>query len=155
MGRPDHHPGIYGGKVEGGLFQRYESVPDAGKHCLGQGIDVFCERDIPFLRQYDTNIIVNVCGKTEEEYCAVAERLAEGDVDMLEINISCVRSAGLYCSRHIRYARHIRAQLHNDRLLRILLHCFRNGFRRFWILAERDAALCKDGPVFLSSEVEL
>ena len=51
------------------------------------GIDVFCERDIPFLRQYDTKIIVNVCGKSEADYCEVVERLAGEDVDMLEINI--------------------------------------------------------------------
>ena len=53
------------------------------------GIDVFCERDIPFLRQFDTRIIVNVCGKTEEEYEAVVERLSDEPVDMLEINVSC------------------------------------------------------------------
>lgn len=55
----------------------------------GPGIDVFMERDIPFLKQYDTKIIVNVCGKTKEDYIDVVERLAETDVDMLEINISC------------------------------------------------------------------
>ena len=53
------------------------------------GIDVFCKRDIPFLRQYDTKIIVNVCGRTTEDYCEVVERLSHEDVDMLEINISC------------------------------------------------------------------
>ena len=53
------------------------------------GIDVFCERDIPFLKKYDTKIIVNVCGKSTEEYCEVVERLAGEDVDMLESNISC------------------------------------------------------------------
>ena len=53
------------------------------------GIDVFCERDIPFLRKYDTKIIVNVCGRSTEDYCEVVERLANEDVDMLEINISC------------------------------------------------------------------
>ncbi len=53
------------------------------------GVQVFCERDIPFLKKYDTKIIVNVCGKTEEEYEAVVERLAEEPVDMLEINVSC------------------------------------------------------------------
>ena len=53
------------------------------------GIQVFCERDIPFLRQFDTKIIVNVCGKTEEEYEAVVERLADEPIDMLEINVSC------------------------------------------------------------------
>ena len=52
------------------------------------GIDLFCERDIPFLRKYDTKIIVNVCGKSEEDYCEVVERLGNEDVDMLEINIS-------------------------------------------------------------------
>ncbi len=53
------------------------------------GIEVFCERDIPFLKQYDTKIIVNVCGKSVEEYLAVVERLADEPVDMLEINVSC------------------------------------------------------------------
>ena len=65
------------------------------------GIDVFCERDIPFLRQYDTKIIVNVCGKSEEDYCEVVERLADEDVDMLEINISCpnVKEGGIASDR--------------------------------------------------------
>ena len=53
------------------------------------GIDLFCKRDIPFLRKYDTKIIVNVCGKSEQDYCEVVERLGDEDVDMLEINISC------------------------------------------------------------------
>lgn len=61
------------------------------------GIDVFCQRDIPFLKKYDTKIIVNVCGKTTEDYCQVVERLAEEDVDLLEINISCpnVKEGGI------------------------------------------------------------
>ncbi len=61
------------------------------------GIDVFCERDIPFLRQFDTKIIVNVCGRSVEDYCEVVERLANEDVDMLEINISCpnVKEGGI------------------------------------------------------------
>lgn len=54
------------------------------------GIDVFCERDIPFLKQYDTKIIVNVCGKSVEDYLEVVDRLAhEEAVSMLEINVSC------------------------------------------------------------------
>ncbi|MBR4175408.1 MAG: dihydroorotate dehydrogenase [Lachnospiraceae bacterium] len=54
------------------------------------GIDVFCERDLKFLEGKDTKVIVNVCGKTEEEYVGVVERLAdEKRVDMLEINVSC------------------------------------------------------------------
>lgn len=61
------------------------------------GIDVFCERDIPFLKKYDTKIIVNVCGKSKEDYVAVVERLANEPVDMLEINISCpnVKEGGI------------------------------------------------------------
>ena len=54
------------------------------------GIDVFMERDIPFLKQYDTKIIVNVCGKTEEDYLEVVEKLADvSAVSLLEINVSC------------------------------------------------------------------
>ena len=53
------------------------------------GIDVFCRRDIPFLKQFDTKIIVNVCGHAPEEYLAVVERLADEPIDMMEINISC------------------------------------------------------------------
>ena len=61
------------------------------------GIDVFCRRDIPFLKQFDTRIIVNVCGRTTEDYCEVVERLADEAVDMLEINISCpnVKEGGI------------------------------------------------------------
>lgn len=53
------------------------------------GIDVFLERDLPFLAQYDTKVIVNVCGKTVEDYLEVVERLSDAPVDMLEINVSC------------------------------------------------------------------
>lgn len=61
------------------------------------GIDLFLKRDIPFLKQFDTKIIVNVCGHTTEEYVEVVERLAHEPVDMLEINISCpnVREGGI------------------------------------------------------------
>ena len=61
------------------------------------GIDVFCERDIPFLKKYDTKIIVNVCGKSAKDYCEVVERLGNEPVDMLEINVSCpnVKEGGI------------------------------------------------------------
>lgn len=61
------------------------------------GIDVFCERDLPFLQKYDTKIIVNVCGKSTEDYCSVVERLAGEKVDLLEINVSCpnVKEGGI------------------------------------------------------------
>lgn len=61
------------------------------------GIELFCKRDIPFLKQYDTKIIVNVCGHSTEEYVEVVERLSDEPVDMLEINISCpnVKEGGI------------------------------------------------------------
>ena len=61
------------------------------------GIDVFVKRDIPFLKQYDTKIMVNVCGRSTKDYCEVVERLADEPVDLLEINISCpnVKEGGI------------------------------------------------------------
>ena len=61
------------------------------------GIDLFVERDIPFLTQFDTKIIVNVCGRSTEDYLEVVERLGNEPVDMLEINISCpnVKEGGI------------------------------------------------------------
>lgn len=61
------------------------------------GIDVFVERDLPFLAKYDTRVIVNVCGKSKEDYVEVVERLADQAVDLLEINISCpnVKEGGI------------------------------------------------------------
>lgn len=53
------------------------------------GIDVFLERDLPFLKKYDTKVIVNVCGKSVSDYLEVVERLGDADIDMMEINISC------------------------------------------------------------------
>ena len=79
---------------------RVAEIHSGMMHAIGlqnPGIDVFCKRDIPFLRQYDTKIIVNVCGRSTEDYCEVVERLANEDVDMLEINISCpnVKEGGI------------------------------------------------------------
>lgn len=62
------------------------------------GMEVFCQRDLPLLKDVDTNVIVNVCGKTTQDYCEVVERLADEEaVDMLEINISCpnVKEGGI------------------------------------------------------------
>ena len=73
------------------------------------GIDLFCKRDIPFLKKYDTRIIVNVCGKSTEDYYEVVERLAEEDVDMLEINISCpnVKEGGIAFGQNPKAAENI------------------------------------------------
>ncbi len=61
------------------------------------GVEVFAKRDIPFLKKYDTKIVVNVCGKTAEDYIEVVERLSDEPVDLLEINISCpnVKEGGI------------------------------------------------------------
>lgn len=61
------------------------------------GYEVFAKRDIPYLKQFDTKIIVNVCGKTTEDYIDVVEKLSDEPVDMLEINISCpnVKEGGI------------------------------------------------------------
>ena len=77
------------------------------------GIDVFCRRDIPFLKQFDTRIIVNVCGRTTEDYCEVVERLADEAVDMLEINISCpnVKEGGIAFGQNPRAVETITAEV--------------------------------------------
>ena len=77
------------------------------------GIDVFVERDIPYLKQYDTKIIVNVCGHTTEEYLEVVERLADQDVDLLEINISCpnVKEGGIAFGQNPKLVEQITAEI--------------------------------------------
>ncbi|MBQ5950815.1 MAG: dihydroorotate dehydrogenase [Lachnospiraceae bacterium] len=84
----------------GNPVPRVAETPSGMLNAIGlqnPGIDTFCERDIPFLKQYDTKIIVNVCGHAAEEYEAVVERLSEQPVDLLEINVSCpnVREGGI------------------------------------------------------------
>ena len=68
------------------------------------GIDVLIERDIPFLKQFDTRIIVNVCGRTVSDYVEVVEKLSDQPVDLLEINVSCpnVRHGGIAFGQHPR-----------------------------------------------------
>lgn len=77
------------------------------------GMDVFIERDIPFLKKYDTKIIVNVCGRTTEDYCEVVERLSHEDVDLLEINISCpnVKEGGIAFGQNPKAVEAITAEL--------------------------------------------
>ena len=77
------------------------------------GIDVFIERDIPFLKHYDTKIIVNVCGRTTADYIEVVERLQDGPVDLLEINISCpnVKEGGIAFGQNARMVSEITADI--------------------------------------------
>ena len=77
---------------EGNPTPRVAEVTGGMLNAIGlqnPGIDVFIERDIPFLKKYDTKIIVNVCGHSVEEYLNVVERLADQPIDMMEINVSC------------------------------------------------------------------
>lgn len=68
------------------------------------GIDVLIERDLPFLKQFDTRIIVNVCGRTVSDYVEVVEKLSDQPVDLLEINVSCpnVKHGGIAFGQHPR-----------------------------------------------------
>ena len=84
----------------GNATPRVAETPSGMMNAIGlqnPGIELFCERDIPYLKQFDTKIIVNVCGHAPEEYLAVVERLADEPIDMMEINISCpnVRHGGM------------------------------------------------------------
>ena len=79
-------------KGEGNPTPRVAEVYGGMLNAIGlqnPGIDVFIERDLAFLKKYDTNVIVNVCGKTVEDYLEVVERLSDTSVSMLEINVSC------------------------------------------------------------------
>lgn len=77
------------------------------------GIDVFTKRDIPYLKQFDTKIIVNVCGKTTEDYIEVVEKLGDYDVDLLEINISCpnVKEGGIAFGQNAKNVENITSTL--------------------------------------------
>ena len=71
---------------------RVTETPSGMLNAIGlqnPGVDVFIERDLEFLKQFDTPVIVNVCGHTVEEYLEVVERLADTNASLLEINVSC------------------------------------------------------------------
>ena len=73
------------------------------------GLEVFLKRDIPFLKQYDTKIVVNVCGKSEEDYVDAVEQLGDAPVDLLEINVSCpnVKEGGIAFGQDPKALEHI------------------------------------------------
>ena len=85
----------------GNPVPRIAETPSGMLNAIGlqnPGAETFCSRDLPFLEGYDTRVVVNVCGHTEEEYCRVVERLSdEKRVDLLEINVSCpnVKQGGI------------------------------------------------------------
>lgn len=89
------------------------------------GIDVFIERDIPFLKQFDTKIIVNVCGRTQADYIEVVEKLYDQPVDMLEINVSCpnVKHGGIAFGQDAKclynITREIKARAHQPIIMKL------------------------------------
>jgi len=85
---------------EGNSTPRIAETPSGMLNAIGlqnPGMDRFLEKDLPLLRQYDTRVIVNVVGKSVEEYCEAVERLSNSSADLLEINISCpnVKEGGI------------------------------------------------------------
>ncbi len=75
------------------------------------GLAVFKERDLKFLADYDTKIIVNVCGRSKEDYIDAVEQLADTNADLLEINISCpnVKEGGIAFGQNPKMAEEITA----------------------------------------------
>ena len=100
----------------GNPVPRIAETPSGMLNAIGlqnPGIDLFCSRDLPFLQKYDTRIIVNVCGKTEQEYCEVVDRLADEKVDLLEINVSCpnVKEGGIAFGQDPQALYHITSEI--------------------------------------------
>ncbi len=102
---------------EGNPTPRIAETPSGMMNAIGlqnPGIDVFIERDLKFLEDFDTNVIVNVCGHREEEYLAVVERLADQKrVQMLEINVSCpnVKTGGIAFGTDAGMLEHITSEI--------------------------------------------
>lgn len=73
------------------------------------GVEEFIRSEIPFIRAYDTKIIVNVSGRTVEEYCSIVERLSSEDVDIIELNISCpnVKEGGVFFGTDVKMTEHV------------------------------------------------
>ena len=87
-------------KRDGNPPPRIAETPSGILNAVGlqnPGVDVFIEEDLPWLKQQGTVVIANIAGNTVEEYCQMAEKLSETDVDMIELNISCpnVKSGGV------------------------------------------------------------
>lgn len=87
-------------KRDGNPPPRIAETPSGILNAVGlqnPGVDHFIKEDLPWLKQQDTVIIANIAGNTTEDYCKMAEKLSDSDVDMIELNISCpnVKSGGV------------------------------------------------------------
>ena len=101
---------------EGNLTPRIAEVYGGMLNAIGlqnPGVDTFIERDLKFLKQKDTKIIVNVCGRSISDYIETVERLSHEAVDMLEINISCpnVSHGGITFGTNVESVRDITSQV--------------------------------------------
>ena len=108
--------GVANKPLEGNPTPRVAEVYGGMLNAVGlqnPGIELFCKRDIPFLKQFDTRIVVNVCGHSLDEYLDVVKRLADEPIDMMEINISCpnVKEAELPSEQIQRVLRQSQARL--------------------------------------------
>lgn len=95
---------------------RIAETPSGMMNAIGlqnPGIDLFMKRDLPFLKNYDTKIMVNVVGKSEAEYCETVERLSDSNADLLEINISCpnVKEGGIAFGQDPKAVEHITREI--------------------------------------------
>ena len=95
---------------------RIAETPSGMLNAIGlqnPGIELFKKRDLPFLQKYDTKVIVNVVGKSVEDYCEVVEQLADQPVDLLEVNISCpnVKEGGIAFGQVPASAEHITREI--------------------------------------------
>ncbi|MCR4956628.1 MAG: dihydroorotate dehydrogenase [Lachnospiraceae bacterium] len=100
----------------GNPVPRIAETPSGMMNAIGlqnPGIDVFMERDLPFLEDFDTKIVVNVVGKSEAEYCEAVEKLGESNADLLEINISCpnVKEGGIAFGQDPKAVEHITSEI--------------------------------------------
>ncbi len=87
-------------KRDGNPPPRIAETPSGILNAVGlqnPGVDHFIEKDLPWLKEQNTVVIANIAGNTEDDYCAMAEKLSDSDVDMIEMNISCpnVKSGGV------------------------------------------------------------
>lgn len=85
---------------DGNPVPRVAETPSGMLNAVGlqnPGVDAFIKNDLPWLKKQNTVVIANIAGNTPEEYCEMAEKLSDTEVDMIEMNISCpnVKSGGV------------------------------------------------------------
>lgn len=108
--------GITLARRDGNPPPRIAETPSGILNAVGlqnPGVDVFIKEDLPWLKQQNTVVIANIAGNTVEDYCQMAEKLSDTDVDMIELNISCpnVKSGGVQFGTSCESVENITAQV--------------------------------------------